>query len=97
MDHWTFFGLFFDHIWTIFLNFFGPILSGGGRPLELREGWHAVYQYSDRGGRRTFVTEGGVEDELLVLREGWAVVVLVNATDNGVSLDHTNYFERLFD
>ena len=39
----------------------------------------------------------GVEDELLVLREGWAVVVLVNATDNGVSLDHTNYFERLFD
>ena len=31
-----------------------------------------------------------MEDELLVLREGWAVVVLVNATDNGVSLDHTN-------
>ena len=38
-----------------------------------------------------------MEDELLVLREGWAVVVLVNATDNAVSLDHTNYFERLFD
>ena len=38
-----------------------------------------------------------MEDELLVLSEGWAVVVLVNATDNGVSLDLTNYFERLFD
>ena len=38
-----------------------------------------------------------MEDELLVLREGWAVVVLVNAIDNGVSLDHTNYFERFFD
>ena len=30
---------------------------------------------------QTVVTEEGVEDELLVRREGWAVVVLVNATD----------------
>ena len=33
------------------------------------------------GGRQTFVTEGGVEDELLVGREGWEVVVFANATD----------------
>ena len=31
--------------------------------------------------RQTVVTEGGVEDELLVRREGWEVVVLVNAND----------------
>ena len=31
------------------------------------------------GGR--LVTEGGVEDELLVRSEGWEVVVFVNATD----------------
>ena len=30
----------------------------------------AVYQYSE-GVRGTFVTEGGVEDELLVRRKGW--------------------------
>ena len=28
----------------------------------------------------TVVTEGGVEDELLVGREGWEVVVFANAT-----------------
>ena len=33
------------------------------------------------GGRHTVVTEGGVEDELLVGREGWEVVVFANATD----------------
>lgn len=32
-------------------------------------------------GRQTVVTEGGVEDELLVRREGWEVVKEVNATD----------------
>ena len=32
-------------------------------------------------GRQTFVTEEGVEDELLVCRKGWEVVVLVTATD----------------
>ena len=31
--------------------------------------------------RQTVVTEGGVEDELLLRREGWEVVVLVNAND----------------
>ena len=29
----------------------------------------------------TVVTKGGVGDELLVRKEGWEVVVLVNATD----------------
>ena len=61
--------------------FFGTILSGGGRPLVLREGWDAVYQYSWRDGRQTVVTEGGAEDELLIRREGWEVDVLVTATD----------------
>ena len=33
------------------------------------------------GGWVTVVTKGGVGDELLVRKEGWEVVVLVNATD----------------
>ena len=59
-------------------------LLGGGRPLVLREGRDAVYQCSERGAweaNLTVVTEGGVEDELLVRSEGWEVVVLVNAND----------------
>ena len=65
--------------WTIFLNHF--IGGGGGRPLVLREGWDAVYQYSGRNSRQTVVTVGGAEDELLVSREGWEVDVLVTVTD----------------
>lgn len=53
----------------------------GRRTLELRDGWDAVYQYSERGGWQTVVTKGGVGDELLVRKEGCEVVVLVNATD----------------
>ena len=56
-------------------------MSGRGRPLLLREGWDAIYQYSERGGWHTVVTEEGVEDELLVPREDWAVDVVVNAID----------------
>ena len=56
-------------------------MSGGGRRLLLREGWDAIYQYSGRGGWHTVVTEEGVEDELLVPREDWAVDVVVNAID----------------
>ena len=41
----------------------------------LREGWDAIYQYSGKGGRQTFVTEGRVENELLVQKEGWEVDV----------------------
>ena len=59
---------------------FGPF-TGGGKPLVLRKGWDAVYQYSRRGGRQTVVTEGGVQDELLERRDEWEVVLLVNATD----------------
>ena len=65
LDHWTlrrldyfiglFFGLFLDHF----------IGGEGGRPLVLKEGWDAVYQYSGRGEKQTVVTEGGVEDEQL--------------------------------
>lgn len=65
LDHWTpgrldhfiglFFGLFLDHF----------IGGGRGRPLVLKEGWDAVYQYSGRGEKQTVVTGGGVEDEQL--------------------------------
>ena len=45
------------HPKTIFLDYFLTILSGGeGRPLVLREGWDAVYQYSERDGRQTIFT-----------------------------------------
>ena len=72
---WT---LFWSNYWTIFWTIYG---GGGGKPLVLRNGWDAVYQYSRRGGRQTVVTEGGVEDELLERRDGWEVVLLVNATE----------------
>ena len=62
-DPWTI-GLFLDHFLDQFLDpffdqfldkflghFFWTILSGGGRPLVLREGWDAVYQYSGMGTR----------------------------------------------
>ena len=68
MEHWTR-GLFFRTILS---------RGGGGRPLLLREGWDAVYQYSGRNNRQTVVTVGGAEDELLVSREG---DVLVTVTD----------------
>ena len=72
---WT---LFWSNYWTIFWTIYG---GGGGKPLVLRKGWDAVYQYSRRGGRQTVVTEGGVQDELLERRDEWEVVLLVNATD----------------
>ena len=50
-------------------------MGGGGLPLALRGRWDAVYQHSGRDGRQTVVTEGGVEDELSVRREGWEVYV----------------------
>ena len=71
------FGPFFRPFSDNFGPFLGPIFGpfwdhfiGGGRPLVLRERWDAVYQYSGRGRRQTVVTEGGVEDELLLRKEG---------------------------
>ena len=72
---------FLDFFFGPFCGSFWTILSGGGRRLLLREGWDAIYQYSGRGGWHTVVTEEGVEDELLVPREDWAVDVVVNAID----------------
>ena len=54
---WTIFGLFLDHI-------FLTILSGGSTPLILREGWDAVYQYTEEGLGGSVITQGGVRDEL---------------------------------
>ena len=62
---------------------YGKILTGLLDHFLDRFFWtifFAVYQYSG-GVRGRLVTEGGVEDELLVRRKGWEVVVLVNATD----------------
>ena len=62
--------------WNFFTFSFGPFFfGGGGLPLALRGRWDAVYQHSGRDGRKTVVTEGGVEDELSVRREGWEVYV----------------------
>ena len=70
LDHfWTIF-------WTIFLAVFGPFFRG-----------EADHYYLGRGGMQSIstqhsvVTEEGVEDELLVPREDWAVDVVVNAID----------------
>ena len=80
LDHWT---IFWTMFWTIFSNHFLDHFIGEGRPLVLREGWDAVYQYKGSGVRQTVVTEGEVEDKLSVCREGKEVkvVVLVNAND----------------
>ena len=82
LDPWTL-GLFFGLFYGPFLGpyfgtfFFGLLL----RPLVIRKGWNVFYQYLERGGRQTVVTEGGMEDELLVRKEGWEVDVLVIAID----------------
>ena len=47
--------------------------GGGDTPLVLRKWWDAVNQYLRRGER--------VGGRLLLLREGWEVVIEVNATD----------------
>ena len=77
MDY--FFGHFLDHF---FLEpFSGPTFGLVFGPLALREGWNAVYQYSGRGGRQTFVTgeEGGRRTSSTQGR--WEMVVSVNVTD----------------
>ena len=55
--------------WTIFWTLFRPfffktILSGGSTPLVQREGWDAVYQYTEEGLGDSVITQGGVRDEL---------------------------------
>ena len=50
--------------WTILRPFFLTILSGGSTPLVLREGWDAVYQYTEEGLGGSVITQGGVRDEL---------------------------------
>ena len=65
LDPWTlglFFGLFYG---PFFGPYFGPFFFGLFlRPLLIRKGWNAFYQYLERGGRQTVVTKGGMEDEL---------------------------------
>ena len=56
--------------------------GGGGRrwTISFWGGVGCSLSVLREGGRHTVVTEGGVEDELLVGREWWAVVVFANAT-----------------
>ena len=72
---------FWTNFWTICI---GPFCWGGGRPLVL-----SVL----RSRRQTFVTEEGVEDELLVCRKGWEVVVLVTATDKYIACVYSPAFD----
>ena len=57
-------------------------MEKGGLPtqLVLREGWDEVFEYWGRGGRQSVITQGGARDGLLLRREGWEVVVIVNTT-----------------
>ena len=55
-----------DHFIFFFLEHF----IGGVTLLVLREGLDAVYQFQGRSERQTVIIQGGVEDELLVRREG---------------------------
>ena len=40
--------------------------------------------YPGRGERRTITTQGGARDGLLLSREGWEVVVIVNTTAQAI-------------
>ena len=83
LDHFLdiFFEIFLDQLLD---HLYRTILLGGGRPLVL-----SVF----RSRRQTFVTEEGVEDELLVCRKGWEVVVLVTATDKYIACVYSPAFD----
>ena len=96
MDPWTIFWTIFRPYFGLFFGpFFGPIFGPffldhfsrtifpeEGRPLALREGRDAIYQYSGRCGKQIVVTEGGERQiKLSIRKEGWEFVLLVNATD----------------
>ena len=80
-----------DHFldYFFFKHFFGPtfgpfvsdhFIGGGGQTISTLGVVRCSLSVLSNG-RQTFVTEEGVEDELLVCRKGWEVVVLVTATD----------------
>ena len=79
---WTiglFFGHFLDHFFLE--SFSGPTFGLVFGPFALREGWNAVYQYSGRGGRQTFVTGGEGGRRTSSTQGRWEMVVSVNVTD----------------
>ena len=53
---------------------------GGSTQFVLREGWDEVYQYWGKSGRQSIIARRGVRDGLLLRREGWEVVVIINTT-----------------
>ena len=90
-----------DHFLDNFLkNFFGPTFGpfvtdhfvGGGQTIStLRVVGCSLSVLRSR--RQTFVTEEGVEDELLVCRKGWEVAVLVTATDKYIACVYSPAFD----
>ena len=91
-----------DHFLDIFFEiFFGPtfgpfvsdhFIGGGGQTISTLGVVRCSLSVLS-SGRQTFVTEEGVEDELLVCRKGWEVVVLVTATDKYIACVYSPAFD----
>ena len=70
-------------------------MGGGGRTLLLRDGWDAVSQFSGRDGRQTVATSGERSTSTQGGVGSWYTGNCYWFME--CSLNHTNYFERLFD
>ena len=70
----------------LFWTTFWPIYRRGKHIISTQGRVDAVYQYWRRGGRHSVITQGEVRDGLLLRKEVWEVVVIINATDQGFDL-----------
>ena len=52
----------------------------GDKVLLPREGREKDYYYAGKSGRQSVITQGGAREGLLLRREEWEVVVIVNTT-----------------
>ena len=95
-------GLLDHFLDNFFKNVFGPtfgpfvsdhFVGGGGGQTISTLGVVGCSLSVLRNRRQTFVTEEGVEDELLVCRKGWEVVVLVTATDKYIACVYSPAFD----
>ena len=73
-------------------HLYRTILLGGGQTISTL-GVVGCSLSVLRNRRQTFVTEEGVEDELLVCKKGWEVVVLVTATDKYIACVYSPAFD----
>ena len=73
--------------WTIFF-FFGPFFFchfiGGKQTISTQGGVGCNLSVLGDGWEADCFTEGGLEDKILIRREGWEVVVLIMLLINGV-------------